>query len=249
MVAFALSLLSATMVWAVVDPGQVRRLAQPDSSSRSVLIGMVAVVVLLGASQIVLVPVVGLVAAGIGWVLVRSESSRRAELRRLQEQPVVVAVLARRMAMGLTVQAGLESLTDHQLRVVSMTDVKARILSGEGAADALAGERGLISAALLATEICGGTTAVALERLADRLSSLALDGRAAQSQSGQQLASAVVMSGLAPLVSILYGLNDQRAADFYLRTPLGAAVVGVSLLLSGAGWFWMRFITRPRSFS
>jgi Flp pilus assembly protein TadB len=247
MVPFCLGVVSAVVAWAAIDSGPERRSDRSESPWRYVLIGVGAVAMVLGASQIVLVPVVCTVAAGIGWGVVRYESSRRAELRRLQQQPVVVAVLARRVAMGLTVKAGLESLTEDQLRVVSMTGVRARILSGERAVDALASERGLVSAALLATEICGGTTAAALERLADRLSFLALDGRAAQSQSGQQLASAVVMSTLAPLASILYGLNDQSAADFYLRTPLGAAVIGVSLLLSGAGWFWMRFITRPRS--
>ncbi len=247
MIAFGLGLLTSMIVWAAIDPGPVRRVVRPDNSWRSLLVGVVAVVMLLGAGQAILVSVVGLVTSAIGWLLVRSETSRRAELRRLREQPVVMEILARRIAMGLTVQAGLESLTHHQLRIISMSDVMARIRSGDRAADALGGERGLISAALLATEICGGTTAVALERLADRLGSVALDGRAVQSQSGQQLASAAVMSSLAPLFSILYALNDQRAAHFYLRTPLGAAVIGASLLLSGAGWFWMRFITRPRS--
>ena len=87
---------------------------------------------------------------------------------------------------------------------------------------------------------------MAIERLADRLRSAALDGRAAQSQSGQQLASAAVMTLIPPVVSLLYALSDARAANFYLHTPWGAVVVLVSLTLSAAGWFWMRYITRPR---
>ncbi|MGI9608799.1 MAG: type II secretion system F family protein [Acidimicrobiia bacterium] len=246
MTELSLSFLACAMAWAAFDPGSSRPWVstQPVSKAPFVAVGVIVLAVITQWS--VLVPAAGGVVVGGAALLVRSESKRRTEVRRLHELPVVVDILARRIAVGFTVARALDSLTDEQRSVSGMAEVAAQIRSGQRSVDALSRHPGLLGTALLVTETTGGTTAVALERLADRLSSATLDGRAAQSQSGQQLASAAVMSLLPPLVSVLYGFSDERAANFYMRSPLGAGVITASLLLSGAGWLWMRYITRPR---
>lgn len=244
-----LGVVSSVLILMALDkrPGRRVAAAEPTNIVRVVLLAGVGMAVLAQLS--LLVPTMGVVIGSIGYLLLRSEAARRAELQRLQELPVIVEILAARISMGSTVRGALGSLTDHQRRVVGMAEVEARIRSGQPVAQALSERSSLVGAALLVTEISGATNPATLERLADRLSSSILDGRAAQSQAGQQLASAAVMALLPPSVSLLYGLSDQRAAEFYLRSPFGSAVIAVSLLLSSAGWFWMRFITRPRPIS
>ncbi|MFW2381593.1 MAG: type II secretion system F family protein [Acidimicrobiales bacterium] len=246
MIELGLGFLAAVMGWSVLDPGSGRRWITALAASNGPLVaaGIIALVVISQWS--VTVPAVGGVFVGGAAMLVRSETRRRTHVRRLHELPVVVDILARRIAAGFTVASALDSLTDEQRSIAGMAEVSAQIRSGQRVVEALSQQSGLVGTALLVTETTGGTTAIAMERLADRLSSSTLDGRAAQSQSGQQLASAAVMSLLPPLVSVLYGLSDDRAANFYLQSPLGAVVITASLLLSGAGWFWMRYITRPR---
>lgn len=244
-----LGVVSSVLILIGLDkrPGRAVAAAEPTKVLPVVLLAGMGITVMAQIS--LLVPTMGVVIGAIGYLLLRSEAERRAELQRLQELPIIVEILATRIAMGSTVRGSLGSLTDDQRRVVGMAEVEARIRSGQSVAQALSERPSLVGAALLVTEISGATNPATLERLADRLSSSILDGRAAQSQAGQQLASAAVMALLPPSVSLLYGLSDPRAAEFYVRSPLGSAVIAASLLLSGAGWFWMRFITRPRSIS
>lgn len=180
-----------------------------------------------------------------GRALLRHERTRRQRAQHLLQRPVVVEVLARQLAIGETVATAIASLDEDQLHAGGLRVTLDRIRSGTSVERALADTPGLLAAALYVAEVSGTGDGAAIERLADRMRSVALDGRAAQAQSGQQLASAAVMTLIPPVVSVLYALSDERAAHFYLHTPGGAAVLLASLTLSGAGWVWMRFITRP----
>jgi tight adherence protein B len=246
MISVIFGVLSCLVLFVGLDPGPSREPVQVGRRGTARIFVLLGAALVFAGQRSFLAPTVGLITAGAVYLLVRSEISRQAELRRLGEIPIVVQILARRVSMGSTVLGALESLTDSQTRAVGLGEVRRRIQAGQLVTEALSEHAGLLGAALLVTEVSGGTSAVALERLADRLSFSTLDGRAAQSQSGQQLASAAVMALLPPMVSLLYGLSDQRAANFYLYTPLGSMVVAASLLLSGVGWFWMRNMTRPR---
>jgi Flp pilus assembly protein TadB len=246
MISAIFGLLCCLILFVGLDPGPSRELAQVGRRGTARVLVLFGAALAFAGRRSLLAPTVGVITAGAVYLLVRSEISRHAEERRLGEIPIVLQILARRVSMGSTVLGALESLTDGQTRAVGLSEVRRRIQAGQLVTEALSEHAGLVGAALLVTEVSGGTSAVALERLADRLSLSTLDGRAAQSQSGQQLASAAVMALVPPTVSILYGLSDQRAAHFYLHTPLGSMVVAASLLLSGVGWLWMRYITRPR---
>ncbi len=210
------------------------------------LTGAVFGVVLLGLTGSLVLLFLGPALALAGAGLFHHERARRQRLLQLRQLPIVVDILSRHLAVGATVAAAIAGLDQSQREASGLETPLARIRSGVATADALASAPGLLGAALYAAELAGGSGGMAIERLADRLRSAALDGRAAQAQSGQQLASAGVMTLMPPVVSLLYALSDERAANFYLHTPWGAVVVIVSLALSAIGWFWMRYITRPR---
>lgn len=178
---------------------------------------------------------------------VRTVRRRRAQLRRERELPVVVELIAQRLRGGCAVATAIDGLSESQLEVAGLDRVAAEIRAGSTLSDAMdrcSDRAGLLTAALVAVERSGGAGGRTVERLADRLR-LSVAARAdARAQSGQQLSSAWVMAGLPPLVTVLYGLTDRRAAAFYLHHPLGAGVIVVSLGLSGLSWSWMNRILR-----
>ncbi len=229
-------------LFATTSVGRVR--ADTLGPRRSLSLVLVAPVAFVLTGSVVLVLVVPLALACV-LHLVRTERAQRAEAALLRGRPVVLELVARRLEFGAGVAEALNDLTDDQRARIGLDSAIRRIRSGERAADALEAEPGLVAAALLSTELSGARSGDGLVRLADRLRSTALDGDAARSQSGQQLASAAVMSIVPPLVSVLYALSDERAAHFYLRTVMGGIVVLSSLALSAASWRWMRYITRP----
>jgi Flp pilus assembly protein TadB len=197
---------------------------------RSPLVGGVGVVFVIGAAR------------GM-----RSARERRVRARREQELPVVIELIAQRLRSGCAVAAAIDGLSASQLAVAGLDRVHAEIRAGATLAAAMDRARaasGLLKAALLAVDRSGGAGARTVERLADRLR-LSAAGRAeARAQSGQQLSSAWVMAGLPPMVTVFYGLADPSAAAFYLRHPVGAGVVVLSLGLSGLSWLWMTRILR-----
>lgn len=244
-----LSLLAVVVAGAAVFLAADRsgRPVKPRSVAISpVVCGGIAGAIALGFSGSLVLLFLGpaIAAAGVG--LSRQERKRRRRVERLRQMPVIVEVIARRLASGETVAGALASLDSTQIEVAGLGAALDRIRSGSSAAVALAETSGLLGAALYASELAGTDNGAAVERLADRLRSEALDGRAAEAQSGQQLASAAVMTLIPPVVSLLYALSDERAAHFYLHTPWGALVIFISFALSACGWFWMRYITRPR---
>lgn len=178
---------------------------------------------------------------------VRTERRRRAQLRRENELPVVVELIAQRLRGGCAVATAIDGLSESQLEVAGLDRVAAEIRAGSTLSDAMdrcSAGSGLLKAALVAVERSGGAGGHTVERLADRLR-LSVAGRAdARAQSGQQLSSAWVMAGLPPVVTVLYGLTDRGAAAFYLHHPVGAGVIVASLGLSGLSWSWMNRILR-----
>ncbi|NNE97313.1 MAG: hypothetical protein HKN24_14945 [Acidimicrobiales bacterium] len=249
MTGYGVAAMSALAAFLVAD-----RRVEPDRHARPrsalpllvSLIAVVALAVAVMAQHALLAVAVGPLATGLARSIARSERSHRMALARHRRVPAAVEVLARLLATGMPVSGALGALSPEQVEMLGLTRVIARIHGGERLSDVLSEFEGLVPAALLAAELSGGNASAPMERLSYRLRWAALDGRTAQSLSGQQLASAAVMAFFPVVVAVLYGLSDRRAAEFYLHTWWGTVSVAASLTLSYLGWAWMRYLTRAR---
>lgn len=101
----------------------------------------------------------------------------------------------------------------------------------------------LVTIGLLATT--GGPAAETVERMGENVRAVIASEEEAKALAGQGTASAFVL-GVLPLVfAVLAAFGDSQIARFYVFEWLGAACVTVSILLTGASWFWMETLMGP----
>jgi tight adherence protein B len=117
------------------------------------------------------------------------------------------------------------------------------------ALEALAARRPRPGVRLAVAALClgvdtGGAQARAVDGVAATMRERLAVEAEVRALSSQARMSALVI-GLAPLgFGAFAAATDPRTSEFLLHTPVGLALVGVGLLLDGAGWLWMQRLCR-----
>jgi Flp pilus assembly protein TadB len=181
-------------------------------------------------------------------------------LRRAGPSPEAVASwcdeLARRIRSGSTLRDALSTTVPPDILVRRATELlRLRLERGhtvtEAVREAVArtavhGHRPcthleLAMGVIASAARVGGPSAVALEHTAATLRLRAADRQERLAHAAQARLSAHVLT-IIPLAMLgLLCLTDADVRDV-VRSPIGAASVGVGLLGNGAGWVWMRRI-------
>lgn len=235
----------AALLATVAAVGQRPVVRSPRHRRRAgVVVGIAGLIALAAtASPIALIGTIGAVSVGVD--MVRRERQRRHSRRLASLAPVALEVTAARLRGGATLVVALGELDADQRRSVGLDEAMAAVDSGRALSDVLASgdvrtAPGLVAAAVLILDRTGAPAAGVVERVADRLRARNAGASMARSESGQQLASAAVMAGLPILTAVGLIATSDGAADFYLHTAGGAALLLVSSALSVASWYWMR---------
>ncbi|MGH1493490.1 MAG: type II secretion system F family protein [Acidimicrobiales bacterium] len=207
--------------------------------------------------------IISSLAIGLGWffvgptlivvgpvlsVLTFSECRRRSQLaaRRASAaaMPTIVDQLIHQLRAGHSLGRSCLQLEEPIGLVRPLTESLGRrqTLSESAGALAFSDDRSvrLLAVTLGVLADNGGPAVPALQRLRHTLIGVINGQRRADAEASQALASAGLMVLAPSAFAILVALLDAEAARFYLREPIGAGCVLVSLLLSWMGWCWIQ---------
>ena len=225
-----------------------------------------AVVVSGGAAGVL----AGLVVGGVPLVALRARRGR-ADSRLEQQLPLALESIARSLRSGASVRqaiaeaaaapggfgsgarvgGGRRGNTRGRLQA-ELATVADQAGHGAGlveALEALAARRPRPGVRLAVAALClgvdtGGAQARAVDGVAATMRERLAVEAEVRALSSQARMSALVI-GLAPLgFGAFAAATDPRTSEFLLHTPVGLALVGVGLLLDGAGWLWMQRLCR-----
>lgn len=235
----------AALLATVAAVGHQPVVRSPRHRHRAGVVVGVAGLVALAATGSPIALIGTIAAVWVGADMVRRERRRRRSWRLASLAPVALEVTAARLRGGATLVVALGELDADQRRSVGLDEAMAAVESGRALSDVLTsnharGALGLVAAAVRILDRTGAPAAAVVERVADRLRARHAGASMARSESGQQLASAAVMAGLPVLTALWLILTSDGAADFYLRTAGGGALLLVSSGLSVLSWYWMR---------
>jgi tight adherence protein B len=205
--------------------------------------------VLAGPALAVLVFAAAVVAPLFGW---RTQRGRR-DARTEAGLPGALEAVARSLRSGAALrgavtEAGVATpapLGADLTRVARTAELSGIVAALEtwGHDRPLPGVRLAVAALCLGAET-GGAQARAIDGVAVTLRQRLAAAAEARALASQARASAAVIA-LAPIAfCALASATDPRVADFLFRSPAGAAVLAVGLLLDGAGAAWMGRLTR-----
>jgi tight adherence protein B len=223
----------------------------------ALLVTSTLALIVSGAVAAVLV----LVAVGALPPLMLRSRGGRADARVEKDLPVALESIARSLRSGASVRQAIgeaaQSPPPRRARGGGrlhdeLATVAEQARHGTGLVEALEGlaaRRPRPGVRLAVAALClgidtGGAQARAVDGVAATIRERLAVEAEVRALSSQARMSALVI-GLAPLgFGVFAAATDPRTSEFLLRTPGGLVLVGVGLLLDGAGWLWMQRLCR-----
>lgn len=173
--------------------------------------------------------------------------SRRKSRQRLQRAlPAFTDELAQHLRSGGSLSAGFARVARESPEVFEVLEPVVRSVdAGERIDVALARfetEDDALKLVLLTVRILvttGGPAASAIDRVGENVRAVIAGEEEAKALAGQGTASAAVLTALPVGFASLAAFSSDAIARFYAFEWAGAVCVAISLILTGASWFWI----------